>query len=269
MRKMLRALLLTMLSAGLLMGTASAHTLWLNFTDYTPSLNEKQVAKSKLYIGWGHHFPLDGFVEAKDFDSIRLFSPKGDVQAVALSTTGFAASEVELKEEGIYLAEITRRVAFNTQYKDKGETKTLKGTKEGLHNVISSTFSQQFAKALIQVNGGREGDISKRLGHTLELVPLTNPYELVNNTGGLMKVQVFYKGKPLPFARVTAMYEGFSADDGGAAYAPADKNGIATLRITHWGTWVVKTAKEDMATGDLATKVNDEKYYTSLTFYVP
>ena len=52
--------------------TADAHSLWLNFTDYMPAASDSGQIKTKLYIGWGHRFPVDSFVKSEDFESIIL-----------------------------------------------------------------------------------------------------------------------------------------------------------------------------------------------------
>lgn len=248
---------------------ASAHTLWINATDYTPSWKADTGAKTKIYMGWGHHFPVDGYVKAEDFVKISLTSPSLKEQEVSLETTGFAASSLELEEEGIYLAGVIRKASNNTKYKKEGKIVNIKGTKEGLKNVVSSIHSQQFAKSLICAGDGEGKNITRALGHKLEIIPLTNPYTLANNMGGVLKVQVLFEGKPLSYNKVFAMYEGYSQDDQSAASVSTDSRGIAELRITHWGPWVVKTNIERAATGDLQGQVDEEKYFASLTFCVP
>lgn len=267
-RKTLCTVLMTIvLTAAFL--TASAHTLWLNATDYTPTWKASTGAKTKIYIGWGHHFPLDGYVNAEDFIKISLVSPSLKVKDIALETTGFAASSLGLKEKGTYLVGITRKASNNTKYQKDGKVVAIKGTKEGLEKVISSTHSQQFAKILLCAGAGHSKNIGYVFGHKLEIIPLTNPYALTNNTGGIMKLKVLLNGKPVMYNKVYAMYEGYSQDDQFASTASTDGNGIAELRITHWGPWVVKTNVTGPAAGKLKDKVNEEKYFASLTFFVP
>ena len=55
--------------------TVSAHTLWVNCTDYTPEFSARAGAKTKIYMGWGHHFPVDSFVKAEDFTDIIMLAP--------------------------------------------------------------------------------------------------------------------------------------------------------------------------------------------------
>ena len=78
---------------------ADAHTLWVNFTDYMPSAGGSGQMKTKLYIGWGHHFPVDSFVKAEDFEKIVLRDPTGIEKNVALETTGFAAAAFTLEKQ--------------------------------------------------------------------------------------------------------------------------------------------------------------------------
>ena len=57
-----KSCLLSMLFCVILSATASAHTLWINCTDYRPDFSSRSGAKTKIYMGWGHHFPVDSFV---------------------------------------------------------------------------------------------------------------------------------------------------------------------------------------------------------------
>ena len=103
----------------------SAHTLWVNCTDYNLNFNEKTATKTKIYMGWGHHFPVDSFVKADDFTDITLLTPSKNKEKVKLETTGFAAKQIELKEKGLYVVAVTRKDAYNTSYLDNGKLKAI------------------------------------------------------------------------------------------------------------------------------------------------
>lgn len=270
MKKLLTTIFATMLLALTSLGSiGEAHTLWINFTDYTPSFSDRFGGKSKLYMGWGHHFPVDSYVKSTDFKNITLLSPSGKHENITLETTGFAAAELRFKEEGLYLTAVTRKDAYNTAYMENGRIKQIKGTKEGLPDVVSSTYSQQFAKALLQIGSGKTQNLGYIFGHKLEIIPLTNPYEITNNRGGIMKVKVLFNGEPVQFKKVSAAYAGYDIGDKASCTASTDRNGVAELRIDHWGVWVAKVKLENQPTIALADKVNQENYFASLTFYVP
>ena len=188
-------------------------------------------------MGWGHHFPVDSFVKAEDFTNITVLAPSKKGETVTLETTGFAAKQLSLKEEGLYLVAVTRKEAYNTAYKENGKVIHSKGTKEGHTDVISSTYSQQFAKSLIMSGKGEAVNLSHNFGQKLEIIPLTNPYAITNNRGGEMLLKVLFNGKPVQHKKVFAMYEGYSTNDYASCTVSTDENGVARLRIDHWGTW--------------------------------
>ena len=258
------ALLSTLLSTGV-----SAHTLWTNMSDYHPSYRADRGAVTHLYMGWGHHYPVDGFVNADDFIDVSLISPSGKKKSIPLKKDGYGETKLTLPEEGMYLAAITRRPAMNTTYRENGKEIAVKGPKTGHKDIVSSVYSQQFAKSIFLSGTRHDGDISRPAGHILEIIPLTNPFSMDNNRGGRMKVKVLYQGKPLPFQKLNAMYEGYSKNDESSAYISTNKEGIAELRIDHWGAWIIKTRFDTTPSDELKDKVNTERYFASLTFFVP
>lgn len=261
--------LAVLLSMSLFSYRADAHSLWLNFTNYMPAVSASGQMKSTLYIGWGHHFPVDSFVKPDDFEKITLRAPSGAEKDITLETTGFSAAPIALEQPGLYTAAVTRRAVFNTSYMDKGKKVTVKGDKRGKAEIISSVYSQQFAKSVICAGGKCIGDIGHTFGQKLEIIPMTNPYEITNNRGGLMKVKVLFDGKPVPFLKIWGTYEGYSLGDAASAMVSTDREGVAAFRIDHWGIWLLRTRYDRSAMGELAEKVNDEHYFASFTFAVP
>ena len=55
--------------------TASAHSIWINMSNWNPSFGYENKAWSTMYIGWGHRFPVDGFTNRQTFDFIDLITP--------------------------------------------------------------------------------------------------------------------------------------------------------------------------------------------------
>ena len=262
------ALSTTFLSALITTGI-SAHTLWINMSDYTPAYRPNRGAVTHLYMGWGHHYPVDGFINTDDFTDVSLISPSGKKEALILRKDGYGETKLTLPEEGMYLTAITRRPSMNTTYSENGKEIAVKGPKTGHREIVSSVYSQQFAKSVFLSGNSFTGNISRPIGHTLEIIPLTNPFALENNRGGRMKVKVLYKGKPLAFQKLQAMYEGYSKNDESSAYVSTNRDGIADIRIDHWGAWVIKTRLDTTPSDELKDRVNTERYFASLTFFVP
>lgn len=112
-------------------------------------------------------------------------------------------------------------------------------------------------------------DIASDSVEKVEIIPITNPYGIINNCGGLMKVKVLFEGKPIPFLKVWGMYEGYSSGDAASVMVSTNRDGEAEFRINHWGTWLLRTRYDRPAAGELADRVNDEHYFSSITFFVP
>jgi uncharacterized GH25 family protein len=70
-------------------------------------------------------------------------------------------------------------------------------------------------------------------------VPVSNPPRL--RPGEEMTVRVLYRGAPVAGATVTATYDGFSTEEDTYAYSTkAHKDGVAKVKITHPGLWMVR-----------------------------
>jgi uncharacterized GH25 family protein len=115
---------------------------------------------------------------------------------------------------------------------------------------------EKFSKAL--VDGRDAAFVTKPLGHTLELVPMSNPADL--KAGDDLQVQVLYNGAPIA-AEVTATFDGFSETPMTFAYATETGDeygtpGVAKVKVWQPGYWYVRVAHnaEDPA-GDVDTHV--------------
>ena len=84
-----------------------------------------------------------------------------------------------------------------------------------------------------------------------------------------MKVKVLFEGKPIPFLKVWGMYEGYSSGDAASVMVSTNREGEAEFRIYHSGTWLLRTRYDRPAAGELADRVNNEHYFSSITFFVP
>lgn len=247
----------------------NAHSIWINMSNWNPAIGEENKAWTRMYIGWGHRFPVDGVTNRKTFDFINLVKPDGNKEKVELDYEGISTAEITPSKEGAYILSLTRRPSVYNTYRENGQIKRGYGNRSDFPNVIESLRTQQFSTSHFRV-GKRVHDYTpKRAGNVLELVPLADPYALGKNyVGDLLPVQLLLDGKPVPYTEVTATYAGFSSTDAMAQRLLTDKNGIAYVRIVHWGEWLLKGKAERPATGELAKVADKEVYYTTLTFEI-
>jgi hypothetical protein len=100
---------------------------------------------------------------------------------------------------------------------------------------------ESFAKALLNVSPD-DASYALPLHDRLEIVPVTNPAQV--HPGQTMVVSVTHRGQPVS-AQVEATYDGFSdAPDTWASTARTSAEGIATLKVTAAGTWIVHARYE-------------------------
>jgi uncharacterized GH25 family protein len=98
---------------------------------------------------------------------------------------------------------------------------------------------EKFSKALIVVESA-DKNYEKVLGHRLEIVPLSDP--TAARIGDELTFRVLFDGKALQ-ANVFATYDGFSRYYNTYAYVTESREGIAHVKISHPGTWLVRVEK--------------------------
>jgi uncharacterized GH25 family protein len=131
-------------------------------------------------------------------------------------------------------------------------TETAQGwkqaSKKGLSGVISSGKYEKFGKTLINTTKDDDG-YSKVIGDKLEIVPLSNPALVA--PGDYMDFKILFDGKPLS-TEIYATYHGFTKNPNTYAYfTKSNDEGIAKVKITHPGTWMVRVPKKvDRVTKD-------------------
>ena len=108
-------------------------------------------------------------------------------------------------------------------------------------------FIRHITKTIIDVYNAGEG-WDKQVGLKAEIVPLSRPYSLY--AGNIFNGTVYYKGKPLPFAKIEVE---FYNDTGKSAptenhitqVIKADKNGVFNYAMPFKGWWGFAALIED------------------------
>jgi hypothetical protein len=91
---------------GLLVPQAWSHDLWLNMTDHTPALWQhakyapEPRAKTVVYIGWGHAYPVADFISDRVWGGMQRIEPDGTRVDMTTGTEGFRAVRVDLQTPG-------------------------------------------------------------------------------------------------------------------------------------------------------------------------
>lgn len=249
---------------------AYAHTMWINATDYSPKYYPRFGTRTKIFFGYGHRYPVDDFLSRDNLTEFNLISPDGDKKEELIpSPGGFLATQLNLKKQGGYIVSAATKPGFYTMYVDKGKIHHKIGPKTGLKGVILSLYYEQYTKCLINAGETKGNPFLNPIGHRVEIIPLENPKNLRGCGGRFLPVKVLFRGKPAKYWKVYATYSGFSTSDDFAYVTSTNSEGVAEIRLTHWGPWLVKTDKNLPASDELKDKCNELHYTATLTFEVP
>jgi uncharacterized GH25 family protein len=232
-----------------------AHYPWLNITDYTPAPGES----IKMTIGWGHRYPLAGFLKKDSLESLKIIGHGKTNPGLTFVSDLEIESEESISEPGAYIVAATRKASFYTK-----TTQGNKGcSKKNLKNVISCSFSHMCMKAIVNVGEGT-GNVDVNAGHPMEIIPLKNPIDL--RSGDYMPVQVLFNGKPFQ-GDIFATFAGFSTEENAFAYAcKTDKQGKGKIKILQPGVWMIKANHEEPYADK--SECDMESFVATLTFEI-
>jgi uncharacterized GH25 family protein len=231
--------------AGLAMAApASAHDLWLTFSgrakatraivnyghpgDRPPPLVDK-VVDIAAYAADDKIDLLEGLASASNWGTFvvqsRTFADNGHMLLAARYDNGMWVK----RPDGTFRNAGKRLVA----------------------DAVDSMWSLKFAKTLT----GPGAPFDRVLGHTLELVPLSDP--AAAKAGGSLRVRVLFKGQPLAAADVIRGDGVTHVADNEIAKFSTDKEGVASVPIVKGGPHLLvidhktPSATPDQAATDL------------------
>ncbi len=263
------ALTATIFCIALLMtavGSVQAHNLWLNAVDFSPPLEGRAGAHSKIYFGFGHRYPVQDFPDRQRITEFTMVKPGGAVQQLTPGEGGFLATGLILKQVGAHIITAATKPGFYTMYLENGRMHHKLGSKEGIGNPLLSLYYENFTKALINVGETDTSAFTAPVGHHIEIVPMENPY--LKKTGDTLAVKVLFNNRPAPFCDVSATYVGFSATEDYAFSNKAGGDGVSTIRLLAPGQWVIRAIVRKPASEELREKCFEEKYSATISFGV-
>lgn len=221
-----------------------------------------------VYISHGHTLPVDVPIDGKTLQDYRVLTPSGSVLELTKEGVSLHANEVKVEESGVYTAVAARKPAVYTEYVDKdGNHKHLPGPKSVVSEgtIDHATRSHQFAKALL-VSGEASADPAKVLGHEIEIVPVDAPGRW--RSGRDLRFRVLFQGKPLSAGDVVATHVGFKPDGAWCYATSTDAKGVAVVRPSQAGTWVLRARVLKPSAKDRQDEYDIESYTATLALEV-
>lgn len=167
---------------------------------------------------------------------------------------------------GNYLIAMERNPAFSTL---EAEQFTAYLREEGLDSIIALRAQanesesagreryRRYLKTLLQIGDRRDATFRRQIGHTLEIVPLENPYQL--RAGDTLRVRVFFENRPFAGARIFAFNEGAQLE------ATTSADGTARFQLDRAGLWLVRLVYMRRCAADCA-ETDWESYWSAFTF---
>jgi len=220
-------------------GEAYAHYFWLNVDNYYPEAGEEIT----ISVGYGHNFPKDAGASADRLDKLFIIDPEGRIMPLEIKAEGeqgvVAPLKIRFEKEGTYLAVLIKKSGF--------VCKTTKGyihkSKKELNGVISSSWSEASAKAIINVGSPQGEAFREKIEQRFQLIALKNPGQL--KKGDYLPVKLILDGEPYR-TWVNATYAGFSPERDTFAYTTRvnKEDMVAKIKILEKGIWLIKTGDE-------------------------
>jgi len=266
----------------LVAANAWAHNFWINLTE---SMNHPPGHVNTI-LGFGHTLPFDDFLvgahgaiqiakydlvdpAGKAFDLGKVdaspIKPTPTTSGAAIFQGDLGLRKIGLTPEsvpGTYQVVAESMPMYITKYKNKaGKTKIAPKPIDAVKDMgelLESFRFQSFAKSFF---GVKEWTEPKPLGHTLEILPLSDMSDI--HVGDLVRFKVLFKGKPVNassdfIATMNAESNTFGSPDG-FKLASYIVNGEAQFRIPTAGQWLTSVLYQEKVEGNPAMKDYDGK----------
>ena len=220
-----------------------AHEFWIQPSNFFASIGEE--INLRLLVGdnftgerWGGK--MKRITELKDVGK----SAVRDLSGAIYPEDSLLSVRFALKTNGTHLLYLTTNnsfislpaAKFNAYLKEDGLDDAL--TFRGNHNQLEEPSREQYrrcVKTLIQVGKQPDSTFARRVGMTLEIVPLQNPYALRHSDS--MDFKILLKGKPLFHALAHSWRR--DKDSTITVERRTNKRGIARFAINKPGVWLI------------------------------
>lgn len=198
-----------------------------------------------------------------ELQSTHIFIVKEEVEDISTIKAG-VFKDGKLAESVLKPNEPDLRIDFSVKIPDSSPSTiilanktgdvwcvTPDGWKAGTRKLLESqgikvtraSMTDKFTKAIINPSAS-DKNFAAITGQELEIVPVTNPADA--KVGQYFKVKVYHKGQPVA-TQVWATYDGFVTEyeNTYAYYTESDSEGVANIKITAPGLWIVRASKDN------------------------
>ncbi len=229
-----------MLTLSLFAGVSGAHEFLVKPDRLTAGKGETVTVQAQA----AHVFMISD--EAEDPDTCQVQLRQGEkIISVPLSVDSSIKAltgRIMLPETGSALL-VGHRLPQTWSDTTEG---VLEGNRDSLERqgkkVLKVVQYEKFSKTLLNATPG-DTSYSTKLGQGLEIVLLTNPATLTK--GEELKACVLLHGQPVQ-TTLAATYDGFSKEpDVYAERVQTGSDGIATLRLSRPGLWMLRAAASE------------------------
>ena len=215
----------------------------------------------------------DGIVRRERLRDARIVLPGGTVERPFPEQWRDEAKmtllDIETKGEGTYVIGVStlpreielRAREFNEYLAHDGLPDMLaeRRRRGELNKDVRERYSKH-VRAIFQVGDRRTDDYKTALGYPVEIIPISNPYEL--RPGQTLEVIFLKDGKPVANQFMLAGYE-LNGKLSQTISTRTDRDGIARFRLTSRGKWYVKTIHMTRAS---EPNLDYESKWATLTF---
>jgi uncharacterized GH25 family protein len=190
------------------------------------------------------------------------------------------ATNVKFDQPGVHVVGVAMQPSFIelpakdfAEYlEDEKATAALAAHRRGPGDQPGREFYTKFAKTFVEVAGGApQKGFNQRVGHRLEIIPLSNPCGW--KVGDNVKVRVLRDGQPVSGLRISSGHEGLDKHTY-VEHATTDIDGAARFKLSRPGLWffrthTIQTIREQPAYAPPdAPKADWESFWASITFRV-
>jgi len=254
----------------------SAHDFWLAASPWRPDPGSRITVTANV----GDRFPVPtSFTAPERVDRVRIVGPDGEVPVVPQfrRDQNSLATDLELsRTPGTYVIVMTiksrfieiKAPDFATYLRHEGlEPIVAERAKAGETERAGRERYSRYAKAVVRMGDGPADHVTRPLGLSAELVPLSDPSTL--RVGQSLTLRLLANAKPVSGAVVGGIYgSSKGAPDDWPLKARTNQNGEVTFVLEHAGEWLFRSVHMTRAPDPGSPAADWESSWASLAFEI-